>query len=376
MRRQVDVAEHLLAVSFIALAFSAHRFLGFTMVVAAPFLARDLDAWLAARRTPRLLTSPGVRAALVAAGCLVVGIADWRRPEFPIGIGLEPREFPIGACDFMAGHGVRGRGFNHFYFGGYLLERFWPDRGRLPFMDIHQTGTREDRDLYAYAMSDFGAWRELDARHRFDWVLLRRVAYPGDSFVEHLDADSTFALVFMDDAAALWVRRRGPLSEIAARFAYHELPAGTSRLSALANQAVADPGRRAVIVPELEREASSSPYHGQALGRLGSLELSIGDLARAEKHLRGALASDPQAARAHERLGLVALVSGRPREALAELQRERRLHGPFPREEIDLARAWQGLGDLARARDHYRRQLEQDPGNAEARDSLTSIEGH
>ncbi|HET9325543.1 MAG TPA: tetratricopeptide repeat protein [Candidatus Eisenbacteria bacterium] len=373
VRRRGDLAEGILAVFFIALAFSSQRFLAFAMVVAAPFMARDLDAWLAPRRLPGALASPTLRAVLTAALCLALGLADWRRPEFPIGIGLRNVEYPIAACDFIAREGVRGRSFNHFYLGGYLLERFWPDRARLPFMDIHQTGAREDRDLYAFAMNDLAAWRELDRRHRFEWVLLRRTAYAGDLIVEHLDADTSFALVFMDDAAALWVRKAGALSALAARFAYRELSAGTARLAALGAAATSDSTRRASIVAELEREAAGSPYHAQALGRLGSLDLAVGDLAAAEKHLRGALASDPFAPRAHERLGLVALALGRPKEALEHFELERR-NGPFPREQLALGRAWQALGDRERARTHYRRELEQDPGNAEASDSLAALD--
>jgi len=374
-RRQADLAEGLLTVFFLGLTLAAQRFLGFAMVVAAPFMARDLDLWLAPRRLPSWLAAPALRGALVAATCLALGALDARRPEFPLGVGLKTLEYPVVACDFMAREGVQGRGFNQFYLGGYLLHRFWPDRSRLPFMDIHQSGTRADRDLYAYAMSDPAAWRELDRRHHFDWVLLRRVPYPGDLLVEHLDADSSFALVFMDDAGAVWVRRDGPLQALGSRFAYRALPAGTSRLGMLGAVATSDPVRRAAMVAELEREAGGSPYHAQALGRLGSLDLATGDLASAERHLRGALAADPTTARAHERLGLVALALGRPRDALDELQRERRLHGAFPSEQLALGKVWQALGDRERARAHYRRQLELDPGSVEASDSLVSLEG-
>jgi len=371
-RRSLDGAEVVLALVFIPLAFVTQRFLGFTMVVAAPFAARGLDAWVSERRWPRWTAPAGARLALVAGACVAAGWAEWRRPDLPLGIGLKLTEYPIVACDFMAREGVRGRGFNHFFLGGYMLYRFWPERDRLPFMDIHQTGTRADRDLYAFAMADREAWRELDRRHRFDYVLLRRVAYPGDFLVEHLDADSLFALVFLDDAAALWVRKDGRLAPLARRFAYRELPAGTSRLSLLGFVSTTDPVRRARIVAELEREAASSPYHSQALGRLGSLELVLGDLTKAERHLRDALATDPRAARAHERLGRIALALGRPRDALAEFDTERRLNGAFPAEELLRGRAFQALRDHRRARDHYRRQLALDPGNAEARDSLAA----
>jgi len=46
----------------------------------------------------------------------------------------------------------------------------------------------------------------------------------------------------------------------------------------------------------------------------------------------------------------------------------------LPRGHELLARAYQQLGDWARARAAYRRELAQDPGNAEARDSLAALE--
>ncbi len=373
-RKRVDLVEVLL-LAFIPLAFSAQRFLGFTLVAAAPYLTRDLDEWVRARRRPAWTAPAWSRAGLAAAACVLAGIAEWRRADLPLGIGLKLVEYPVAACDFMAREGVKGRGFNHFFLGGYMLHRFWPDRERLPFMDIHQAGTREDRDTYAFALAHEQAWHDLDRRRRFDYALLRRTPYPGDQMVEWLDADSAFALVFKDDAAALYVRRDGPLAALARRRAYLVMPAGTGRLASLGAAAMRDSLQRAKVTAELEREARESPFHALALGRLGSLELAMGDLARARDHLRGALAVDPRAPRAHERLGLIALAEGQPRDALAAFETERRLNGAFPRDEFQIGRAWQAFGDLARARRHYAREVERDPGNAEARDSLARAGG-
>jgi tetratricopeptide (TPR) repeat protein len=372
-RRRRDWAEIALFAGFVPLSFSAQRFLGFTMAAATPFLARDVDEWVAGRAWPAWTSPAWMRAAACAAACLGSGLAEWGRSDLPLGVKLRLTEYPIAACDFMARQGVAGRGFNQFFLGGYMLYRFWPDRERLPFMDIHQTGARADRDLYAFALADPGAWSELDRRHRFDYALLRRTAYAGDRLVEHLDADSSFALVFVDDAAALWARKTGRLGPLAARFGYHDYPAGVSQLGRLGYLATTDSAARAGIVRQLEREAAGSPYHALALGRLGSLELAIGDLGRAERDLRGALGIDPHAARAHERLGWVALAEGRARDALAEFEAECRANGGFPRYELAIARAYQALGDQTRARRHYQRELDRDPGSAEARDSLAAL---
>ena len=371
-RGRVDGVEILLGALFLFLAFSSQRFLGFTMVVAAPYLARDLDQWVRARRWPSWTSPAWARAGLAMATSVSLGIVEWRRADLPLGIGIRMSEYPVAACDFMAREGVQGRGFNPFYFGGYMLHRFWPERSRLPFMDIHQAGTPQDRETYARSLVDPLAWRELDARHRFDYVLLRRQPYAGDRVLEVVDADTAFALVFMDDAAALYVRRSGSLGA-ATRQSYRELPAGTARLGALGAAALADSSRRARVLAELAREASGSRWNSLALGRLGSLELAGGDLAGARQHLRGALSANPRAPRAHERLGLIALAEGHPREALREFEAERRLHGLLPAAETQVGRAWQALGDRARARRHYARAVALDPGNAAARDSLASI---
>jgi Flp pilus assembly protein TadD len=72
----------------------------------------------------------------------------------------------------------------------------------------------------------------------------------------------------------------------------------------------------------------------------------------------------------HERLSIVLVGEGRPREALDELMRERRER---PRDATVLQRigmVYQALGDRQAARRAYARALELDPGFQPARDSL------
>jgi hypothetical protein len=214
-RLGLDLAEIVLCAGFTLVAFSARRFVGFYALVALPFLARDLEAWLASRRW-RLRPAPWAAAGLTCVACVAAGIHDWTQPFPRWGLGLDPSGRPAAACDFIERHGVRGRAFNPFHFGGYLLWRFWPQRDRLPFMDIHQAGTRQDRDLYAFVQVDRGAWVELDRRHRFDYALLVRSQGPDERLLDWIEADSTWALVFADDEAVLYVRRGGSLEPVRA----------------------------------------------------------------------------------------------------------------------------------------------------------------
>lgn len=370
----LDRVEALLAVCFLPLALVAQRFLGFTVIVAAPFVARDLDAWVRSRGWPAWTRVAWARAALVAATCVLIGIPEWSRAAFPIGVGIRYEQYPVGASDFMAANGVRGQGFNPFYLGGYLLYRFWPDPGRLPFMDIHMTGTREDRTALAYAGTDPAVWRDLDRRHAFDWVMLRRIPYPGDHLLEIVERDTAFSLVFMDDAGVLFVRRHGPLAGIAERFGYRALGAGTERLAAASARMVRDPAARDSVIRELEREAAGSRFDALALTRLGAVRLLAGDTTNARAALERALERDPHVANAHQRLAAIALAQRRPVDALRELRAERANGGLRTRFDLESGKARQQMGDLRGARESYRRALRLMPGDREAADSLRSVE--
>jgi tetratricopeptide repeat protein len=336
-----DTAEILACALFSALALSSQRFIGSYAVIAAPFVARDLAELLPWARRPVLLTRPWPGAWLAAVACVAICVPDWLRPELPLGIGIVRTSVPERACDFMAEHGIAGRGLNEFHFGGYLAYRFWPDTTRLPFMDTQpEHATPEDRRLAIASFADPAAWQELDQRYRFDYLLLERDQTSGNRLLDVLDRDSTWAMVFTDDAAELLVRRGGPLDGVAQALAFRRLPAGQDLRRQLLERAAVDPAFRVGAIIELERAASSSPWNGSAHHLLGILALMEGRSGEARRHLEAALALKPRLPRAHELL----------------------------------ARAYQQLGDLERARAAYRRELARDPGNAEARDSLAALE--
>ncbi len=368
-----DLVEALCCVFFTALALPAQRFVGFYSLVAVPYLSRDLHVWEA--RPAWLRRAPlAARAALASLACVAVGLAEWTGPSSRLGVGFVWTNYPVRACDFMEAHGVRGRGFNQFGCAGYQVYRFWPDRSRLPFMDIHQAGTPADRYIYAWAQQDRKAWLELDRRYRFDYVIRSRLGFQSDSLLDRLDADSTWALVFVDDAAALYVRREGPLAGVAREFAYHELPAGARRLGPLGARCATDSALRARTAAELERVVAGSPHHGQALILLANIALTEGRLADAQALLERAIASSPETTGAHQRLAIIALEEGRARDALREIGREQFIDGPSAALDVLAGRSWRSLGQPGRARAAYRSALRRQPENAEALDSLSALE--
>jgi len=348
-RQGFDPVEALMLAFFLWIGLSTQRFLGFLAIAAVPYLARDLDALLASLRVPARLASaagPWPRAALVAALCVAGSIPEWRRSEHPLGLSFDASDTPVGACGWIAAHELRGRAFNPFHFGGYLLWRFWPDPGRRPFMDIHQTGTPEDRVLAAAAFSSRPAYRRLVERHRFDWALLDRRTAAEYPLLDFFDQDTTWALVFVDDAAALFVRRAGPTASLAESFAYRGWPAGFGNLDGVAHRYAAEPEFRARADRDLARQIAESSRNAMAHNFRANLALLQRRDDEARRELEAALAVDPELPSAWERLGRIALRAGRAREALAAFERQRTLDPAVPRIELLITEARDSLRAL------------------------------
>jgi hypothetical protein len=372
LRGRADGIEALTCALVTAYALPSQRFLGVYAVVAAPYLARDLEQWIQACHWPRWTATVPARALLSSLACVLVGVSEWRRPLLVPGVGIALERFPVAACDFMGGHGVRGRGLEHLRYVGYQAWRFWPDRSRLPFMDIHQTGTPEDRGAFASLFTEPNRWSLFADRYRLDYALLDRRQRSGAELLNVVDSDTAWALVFLDDAAALYVRRN-TLPAVADSFGLRWLGGGERRLATLARDAAPDSARRIELRAELERAASSSRWNATANVALAELDLVDGRPVEARHRLEVALAVDSRLDGVHQRLAVIDLWEHRPQQAIAELERERRLNPAAPGLELGLGMAHQQAGDLERARVHYQRELERDPGNAMARAALDSL---
>lgn len=374
-RRGLDLVELLLCAVFTGLAFLSQRFLGFYALMVVPWLARDLDDWVRARPWPAWTEPPRTRAALAGLACVAFAIPEWTIGDPPTGIGMLSENYPIAACDWMTKHGVRGRSFNQMRSGGYLLFRFWPEKGRLPFIDVHQAGTREIRRLYVDALVSDDGWKTLDQRFDFDWALLSRPPPPGDRMQDFLDADSAWAMVFVDDGAAVYLKRRGALAPLAAREAYHALGAGQDRLERVAAECVTDTALRAAVRAELRRQIAGSGNTALAHSFLANLAMAEQHWDEARSELEQSLAGNRKTPEAHLRLATVWLAQQKPYAALEELEKEKAVSGAKPGLDLRIGFAYEQLGDLARARDAYRRELKRDPANTRAAAMLKEVEG-
>src|SRR5439155_2344242 len=196
-----------------------------------------------------------------------------------------------------------------------------------------------------------------------DYVLLTQDQRGVPTLPSFLDRDSSWAMVFDDDAAVLYVRRAS-MPAVAARFGYAVMRGSDLGMNEALSACSRQPAFRATLRREARRQRASSPYSVRAETLLGVLAAMDGEVDSARVHFRNALEIDLMAPRVREKLGLIALQQGDLDEAARDFRSEYSLNGWTRGYDFRMGQLYAARGDMKRARAAYRKELERQPMNA------------
>ena len=194
----------LLLLLALACAATAVRLLPLSVILVSPWLARRLGR--------QVDPTPVVRGAC-AASMVLASAAVWLSP-LPRGVGFETSHLPEGAARWAETHHPEGHLWNSPPFGGYLVWRLYPPVQVL----------MDGRNGLAYDLSDVArvdasereapAFVSLVRDHDLQWAITR--AFEGDPAGIPLSNSREWTMVFLDDVAAVYVRRGGVDDRLAA----------------------------------------------------------------------------------------------------------------------------------------------------------------
>lgn len=210
-----------LVVIFLAVAGSASRNTALTAFVALPFLAVAVP--MLVPKTSFLGHRPTVTGALAASLLVLLGLhrTALALPE----TSVQWHRLPVGAVSFVSNQKLEGPLFNSYHYGGYIEFFLGPDR--KVFMDGRYLFYPLLKEVAAIGrISSFKdqktAWETFWSRYKIQTAVVwldelspsagtSAYSYPlarGDAMFPA----KTWALVYWDDQAAVFVRRRKELS--------------------------------------------------------------------------------------------------------------------------------------------------------------------
>jgi hypothetical protein len=260
--RRVRISDWLLFVAFAAAALMANRNLILLGIIAPVVIGTYVPFWK--RGIPRAAQWAAVAALVAAIG---FGATAGRFFQFRV----DDWRWPKGAADFLLAHGVRGRLFNTYEYGGYLMWRMAPqqpvfidgralsdalfmDYGRILYNHDNNDGQKSGDELLDRYGIDVIVMNTLQPATGTAYVLAPALADP---------QQQTWKLVYRDAAALVFLRHP---------------PAGMAVLPSLQ------------VLDHMESECSAilehEPEYPRCARTLGQVFSRIGDIPRARRWLR------------------------------------------------------------------------------------------
>lgn len=211
--RRPSLYQLLLSLAALGLALESQRHISLFVAACTPVL---VDCWsagwqdLAARRgwhPGRRVAVPRGMAALTALLLILIAGASGLRIVSALRSqpGVTAAAYPVAAADWLAAHPEVGtRMYNQYGWGGYLVQRFYPDPSRRVFI-FGEAELMGDPMLYRYAHVEtlHSDWMSLLNRYRVDYVIFNH----GAALSNALLTEPGWQRVYQDKVADIFVRR-------------------------------------------------------------------------------------------------------------------------------------------------------------------------
>jgi predicted Zn-dependent protease len=312
---------------------------------------------------------------------LVLSIVDqaWLTRRLPPGVGVAPRFFPEAAAAFLERHHLDGHIFNSYKFGGYLMWRRWP--ANQVFIDGRYDAVLFDENLLEQYFHAHQSASALESLARVYGIEILIVDADPDRRIAHLERSGTWARVYWDSVAEIFLLRGGKYASVVAEREYRLTESRPDLGYIIAyrqdqhtwRQAIAELRRATVDNPknEIAWTALAQEY---AVAGLDAMEIRLEALQQALE----LLAENPMTARLQAERGETLLRLGRAEEAIAAAEKALREDASLILPRWVLAAVAEQRGIWGEARNQLRdilSQLDADhPMAAEVRERLEFVE--
>lgn len=198
--------RHFLLITFMcAISLSAFRYIPFLVLTTGPIIAHYLSLESSGARYLR--SSLATITALAALTVFSINLAPERLGR-SLESAVDSRAFPMAAAEFIIKNKPAGNLFNHFNWGGYLIWRLHPDY--KVFIDGRALN---EGMFHAYTriLWDASSAEALLGRYDVNTVIIpEKNPLTGERYVLPgvLGASPSWTLVYMDDVALVYTRRR------------------------------------------------------------------------------------------------------------------------------------------------------------------------
>ena len=243
------------------------------------------------------------------------------------------RNYPETTVKFLKENGVKGRIFNTYGFGGYIIWYLWPN---IPVFIDGRTPTIYDQDFFwlcGITYRNIKVWEKVLDRYKVDIVLLQDDREKGYSSLFYwLDENEDWRLVTFDDIANLYIKKGGRFDRLIEQYGFRYLrPADVSM--SYAKDKKDDLQYLKILEKELQESCMRFRQDFYPFYYLGVYHQIYGTkehLQEAEKALLKAVTNNPYFPRGYYELGFTRMKLERYAEAVAAFKKSIRVSQNLP----------------------------------------------
>lgn len=319
-----NIYHLLLFVPFFALSLMQVRMIDFFSLVSVIFLIAPLEKGL--KILPSRFLSRNVLIdvviSLLILSTIPLSIAGSKTYAF--GIGVKENAFPDDAISFLDKEGIKGRIFNSYPFGGYLI---WRSPERKVFIDGRSTHLYSPEFFNAYfkSIKDADAWKSAEQKWRFDYALLEYDIKSRRHFATHLNSNPDWALVYWDNHSAVYLKRTEKNFKTIEIYEYRITKPNFYEFSYL--QTYLNSGRAINAIEQITMEIALNPLNQEPRLAKVFLLYNMGNsyYEDALRELKFTLKLKPDLAMEHSAMAFLMLGKGLVKEAKEEVRKAIRI---------------------------------------------------
>jgi tetratricopeptide (TPR) repeat protein len=327
-RNLMSVENVLVFLLFSYMAFKHIRFFGTFAIAVTPIIVYNLKAF---RWQIKGLRWIQVLLLLVIVGFCVRDVGSFINKK-ELGFG-SLKYYPEETVVFLEKHGVKGKIFNHYDFGGYIIWRLYPN---IPvFIDGRTPTIYEENFFWLYALGERSreVWKQIVERYGVEIVLTRDDRQLGyASFMYRLDEDENWQLVAFDDVSNLYLKKGPKFNKLIEKYGFRYLRPSDITMD-YAKERNQDRRYLKALEQELLVSCQRYPrdfYPFYYLGVYHQIYGTRGHFQDAEKALHKAVKNRPHFPLGYYELGFTLMKLERYNESVEALKRAIRLQPKLP----------------------------------------------
>ncbi|MFH1958600.1 MAG: tetratricopeptide repeat protein [bacterium] len=373
--KKVKIKYILIWLPFLYLALSARRNMALFSIVSAPVIMLNLNSFF-----DRLKPSD-IRKKIITAFSLALvfifsfSIYDvstnryWKRNKMSKRFGIKTSPFlPRRAVDFLIENNIKGRIFNSFTIGGYLIWKLFPEEkiffdGRLEVYG--------DDFFYYYGslIADKNLWKETMRKFNINCIFFLHSSVFLEDVLKRIKEDGNWELVYLDDISSIFLKNNAANRKILVknRVDLNKIEPVPEKSEDSSHSHFA----RAVFFSSFgykkkaEEEYASAiekwPNFDIAYVNLGNIYNSRGDVEDAVLQYEKALKINPRLASAHYNLGVAYDKKGQEENAFKEYKKAVKLNPQDKSGHTNLGICYVRKGEIKKGIKEYGKALKADP---------------